>query len=108
MFLEYLRCPHRLNGFGNLGLDMPLVSAGIGSLLNLGYWIALRGSVNVSLMFLIAQDQVLALNYLALRCACLFAGKDHCLSFWESQCSILKQILQSSLPSFGQDSEELS
>lgn len=27
---------------------MPLVSAGIGSLLNLGYWIALRGSVNVS------------------------------------------------------------
>lgn len=34
-------------------------------------------------MFLVAPDQVLALNYLALKCACLFAGEGHCLIWGE-------------------------
>lgn len=50
-------------------------------------------------MFLVAPDQVLALNYLALKCACLFA-EGHCL-IWGEYMFRLQQILQSSLPSLG-------
>lgn len=51
-------------------------------------------------MFLVAPDQVLALNYLALKCACLFAGEGHCL-IWGEFMFRLQQILQSNLPSLG-------
>lgn len=46
--LRMLKVSSQAEWLWHLGLDMPLVSAGVGSLLNLGYWIALRASINVS------------------------------------------------------------